>query len=66
VDQDQNRQEKEAVDPLPGHDIQTHSEDGVDLTLIRAMLAMTPMERLRYFDDFMQGVGRLRRARLRS
>ena len=53
--------------PLPGHDLPTHSEDGVDLTLIRWMLAMTPAERLKTLEDHMRGIWRLtRRARSRT
>ncbi|MGH9447685.1 MAG: hypothetical protein ACRD3O_18440 [Terriglobia bacterium] len=42
-------------------DLPTHSEDGVDLTLIRWMLAMTPAERLRTLQRTVQSILRLRR-----
>ena len=39
---------------------QTHSEDGVDLTLIRWMLSLTPLERLRVLERHIASVQRLR------
>jgi hypothetical protein len=39
-----------------------YSEDGVDLTLIREMLALSPAERLRRLQEFVESVGRLRDA----
>jgi hypothetical protein len=39
---------------------QTHSEDGVDLTLIRWMLSLTPAERLRVLQQSVQSLLRLR------
>ena len=44
------------------HDAPTHSEDGVDLTLIRWMLAMTPAERLQTLQRTVQSIQRLRHA----
>lgn len=38
----------------------THSEDGVDLTLIRWMLSMTPSERLQTLQQNVQSIQRLR------
>lgn len=38
----------------------THSEDGVDLTLIRCMLAMTPAERLQMLQGAVRSILRLR------
>ena len=38
----------------------THSEDGVDLTLIRWMLSMTPAERLQTLQQNVQAILRLR------
>ena len=38
----------------------THSEDGVDLTLIRWMLSLTPAERLRVLQQSVQSLLRLR------
>jgi len=38
----------------------THSEDGVDLTLIRWMLSLTPAERLQVLQDNLVSILRLR------
>jgi hypothetical protein len=38
----------------------THSEDGVDLTLIRWMLSMTPSQRLDTLQGFVNAVSRVR------
>lgn len=38
----------------------THSPDGVDLTLIRWMLSLTPGERLRVLEDHVNAVLRMR------
>lgn len=46
-----------AVPELP-----THSPDGVDLTLIRWMLSLTPAERLRVLQGNAQAVVRIRNA----
>lgn len=40
----------------------THAEDGVDLTLIRWMLSMTPAERLDTLQQFVDSVLRIRAA----
>jgi hypothetical protein len=39
---------------------QTHSEDGVDLTLIRWMLSLTPEERLQVLQQSVQSLLRVR------
>jgi hypothetical protein len=39
------------------------SDDGVDLTLIRWMLSLTPMERLRVLESTVASILSLRRAR---
>jgi hypothetical protein len=39
----------------------THSEDGVDLTLIRWMLSLSPAERLEALQGTMRSIERLRR-----
>ena len=36
------------------------SEDGVDLTLIRSMLSMTPAERLQFLQNAVQSILRMR------
>ena len=41
--------------PLPGT-----SPDGVDLTLIRAFLALTPAQRLEFLDDRSADLARIR------
>ena len=38
----------------------THSEDGVDLTLIRWMLSLTPTERLEVLQESVRSILRLR------
>lgn len=38
----------------------THSEDGVDLTLIRWMLSLTPAQRLDVLEDYLSTVLRMR------
>jgi hypothetical protein len=38
----------------------THSEDGVDLTLIRWMLSLTPAQRLDVLEDHLSTVLRMR------
>ena len=40
----------------------THSEDGVDLTLIRWMLSLTPAERLQVLQQTVRSIQRLRDA----
>jgi hypothetical protein len=45
--------------PLLG-DEQTRSQDGVDLTLIRWMLSLTPAERLQVLQQSVQSLLRLR------
>jgi hypothetical protein len=50
--------------PQPeGHrDLPRYSEDGVDLTLIRWMLSLTPIERLKVLDRHNRAIARLRDA----
>jgi hypothetical protein len=43
-----------------GQDEPTHSEDGVDLTLIRWMLSLTPAERLQVLQENLWSIMRLR------
>lgn len=45
---------------LDSQDAQTYSEDGVDLTLIRWMLSLTPTERLQMLQLSVQSLMRLR------
>jgi hypothetical protein len=46
--------------PQPPKDRRTHSEDGVDLTLIRWMLSLTPEQRIRALEDNVYALMRLR------
>jgi hypothetical protein len=46
--------------PPEPQDEQTYSEDGVDLTLIRWMLSLTPTERLQTLQQTVQSLMRLR------
>jgi hypothetical protein len=39
---------------------QTHSEDGVDLTLIRWMLSLTPEQRIKALEDNLYALTRLK------
>jgi hypothetical protein len=49
---------REVVPSLPPS---THSEDGVDLTLIRWMLSLSPAERLQVLQENVAAILRLRR-----
>ncbi len=51
-----------ASDEQPPAERPTHSEDGVDLTLIRWMLSKTPAERLRTLQQFVNRVLKIRAA----
>jgi hypothetical protein len=42
-------------------DLTDYSEDGVDLTLIRAFLSLTPAERLDYLQDQVDDILEIRR-----
>lgn len=50
-------QDVESTDSQP-----THSPDGVDLTVIRWMLSLTPLERLEALQQFVQGITSIRNA----
>lgn len=41
-------------------DLPAHSEDGVDLTLIRWMLSLTPEERLKAVQQYVRSVANIR------
>ena len=45
------------------NELPTHSTDGVDLTLIRWMLSLTPAERLQVLQRNIQSILRLRASR---
>ena len=57
------RSVREDDTPDPGDVLPTHSADGVDLTLIRWMLAKTPAERLRALTGAVRSLDKLRHAR---
>jgi hypothetical protein len=55
-----------APDPpetAPAHPEPAESPDGVDLTLIRWTLSLTPLERLQLLQDWVDGLAQLRRGR---
>lgn len=52
---------EQVANPLPP-DEPAYSEDGVDLTLIRWFLGLTPIERLRFLQRHANAVLRIRRA----
>lgn len=47
----------------PDHLLAEESADGVDLTLIRWTLSLTPLERLELLQDWVDGLTELRRGR---
>lgn len=51
--------EREPAPPTPAE-----SPDGVDLTLIRWTLSLTPLERLELLQDWVDGLAELRNGRL--
>jgi len=60
---EQDRQESEIGPATSAHTPQpTHSDDGIDLTLIRWMLSLTPLERLRTAQRYARSAQRLRNA----
>jgi hypothetical protein len=48
------------------NDRRLYNEEGVDLTLIRWMLSLTPTERLQALQQQVNGIWRLRRDRSRT
>ncbi len=44
--------------------LETESADGVDLTLIRWTLSLTPLQRLELLQDWVDGLAELRRGRV--
>jgi hypothetical protein len=53
---------RQGIEPFAGEP--AHSEDGVDLTLIRWMLSMTPAERLDTLQNTVRSIVRIRTLRL--
>lgn len=56
----------ETTDAMPPMPLDAYSEDGVDLTLIRWMLSLTPKERLMMLQGFVKSTNRIRHAIERS
>lgn len=52
-----------AADPAPLPD---YSEDGVDLSLIRWFLSLTPLERLQFLEDRINGILAIRELNARK
>ncbi len=48
-----------AMEAQPHEDQQLYSDDGVDLTLIRWMLSLTPTERLQILQQSVESLARL-------
>lgn len=51
------KQNADTAEPAPAPD---YSEDGVDLTLIRWMLSLTPAERLEFLEERINEIGAIR------
>jgi len=64
MEQDEGRRNEQ--EPQAGRRDPTHGEDGVDLTLIRWMLALPPGERLATLERTVRSILRLRNARFTS
>ena len=58
-----SEREESSIQKISGEDEPSYSEDGVDLTLIRWMLSLSPEERLHVLQDAVESVMRLRDAR---
>ena len=48
------------MDPDPAEPLTDYSDDGVDLTLIRWMLSLTPAERLQMLQTYLNRIRRIR------
>lgn len=57
------RSHLEPDDPAANHVPPQESADGVDLTLIRWTLSLTPLQRLEVLQDWVDGLTELRRGR---
>jgi hypothetical protein len=51
--------ENHFLNPPPGSAVERAAEFGVDLTLTLENLRLTPEERIRKLDDFIEGVAKL-------
>jgi hypothetical protein len=54
----------DASEPVQDHALEDESPDGVDLTLIRWTLSLTPLERLELLQDWVDGLNELRDGRV--
>lgn len=54
------RSQQDRTETRPRESLPTHSPDGVDLTLIRWMLSLTPAERLQVLQDTAWSIMRMR------
>jgi hypothetical protein len=60
VTKEENGKENDATCPASDSGPRTHSPDGVDLTLIRWMLSMTPRQRLETLQASVASIMRLK------
>ena len=51
-------------EPEPAPSLPAESPDGVDLTLIRWTLSLTPLERLELLQDWVDGLAELQNGRI--
>ena len=58
---DIKRVEEKLLNPRPGSKIEAAKEFGIDLTLLVRKLKLTPEERIRELDDFVETVEQIRR-----
>ncbi|HEX8398490.1 MAG TPA: hypothetical protein VF644_13740 [Pyrinomonadaceae bacterium] len=58
---DIKRVEEKLLNPRPGSKIAAAKEFGIDLTLLVRKLKLTPEERIRELDDFVETVEQIRR-----
>lgn len=56
--------ESEGPESSPDPVLPVESSDGVDLTLIRWTLSLTPLQRLELLQDWVDGLAELRRGRV--
>jgi hypothetical protein len=61
----EDRPENDVPRP-PDPELPAYSEDGVDLTLIRWMLSLSPLQRLQVLQQTVQSIQKLRNARPRD
>jgi hypothetical protein len=66
MDVHQSKSEPQRHDLTPHIAKPDYSEDGVDLTLIRWMLSLTPTERLEFLQSAVRSLARLKDGTIRS